>query len=109
MKFPIFLSHLDYPGNIECDNGWYKIIKEVCIVGEHYDSIHSNKVVACYIGEKFGILFMYTDRSITSIDETIEKATIESLHTCSHCGESGELRDLGTWRKTLCNKCLKRR
>ncbi len=104
-KYPaIFHPEPDYYIGLDCGEGWFEIIDELC--SEIMQSCGDNIPIATQVKEKFGRLcFYYTvnskDKAIT---EVISKAEQKSETICEVCGAKGTLRDKKTWVKTLCDK-----
>ena len=92
---------------VECGDGWYGIIDELC---EVLSLVNFKGTKVEYIKEKFGGLRVGLSHiggdnygiMISAIDRAHEK----SLETCEECGKVGKLRSIiGWWLKTLCYDC----
>ncbi len=55
--------------------------------------------------QKFGGLRFYVNHRTDDIDTVIERAQMQSLHTCEHCGAVGTLRDRQRFIVILCDAC----
>jgi hypothetical protein len=96
------------PWGIDCGNGWYKILDELCYELSNLDV----DVVFDQVKEKFGTLRIYYhmnfDFGINVYYEKIDKIVYEaekmSAETCEVCGSKGKLRTDG-WFRVLCDTC----
>lgn len=110
-KYPDFLCRMgDDPSvtcmawGIECDDGWYSIIEDMC----HEISEHCPMAIAAQIKQKFGSLRVYLDDPDPSrTDLIIRHAEKRSQETCEKCGAQGSLRSFNFQYKTLCDECAK--
>jgi len=106
-EFPkIFVSHV----YIGCGDGWYELLRELCIEIQKTDI----KIEATYIKEKLGGLrFGYrylsypnvTEQEIKIVQDLVMEAENKSDHVCEDCGKPGKLRDELSWHRTLCDAC----
>lgn len=106
-KYPSQFSETGKPAEqsnmafgIECGDGWYTIIEEVCRAvadsGEH--------VVWTQIKEKYGGLRMYHSGGGDFIEGVVRMAEHMSYRTCERCGSPGGPNEAG-WIMTLCDRC----
>lgn len=108
-KYPKIFSAevLKHWWGIECDNGWYDIIDNLC--GEIQDYCDKNpeagQVAASQIKEKFGSLRFYYNGGSAPIRNLVEQAENLSEHTCETCGAPGKLNTTG-WFKVRCTNHL---
>ncbi len=88
---------------IECGDGWYNIIDELCAGLSKYPD-----VFAAQIKEKFGGLRFYihgsTNENFDEVFKLTNTAEVTSLKTCEACGSPGR-RQGGGWIRTLCDAC----
>lgn len=111
--------------SFECYDGWYNLVKIVC---EQFKHLIDNKLIESMhffqIKEKFGFLRIYVDVKYVDkkkndmwYDVQSHLSTIEAMSSfiCEYCGVARtdkvnvETRVVGSfWRKTLCDKCLKK-
>ena len=102
-RFPTIFKYRDEKLGVDnkflgiyCEDGWYKLIYELCEMLEKVDS-------DCYVRqvkEKFGTLHFYIVGNKNSHDVTFTYER-KSENICEYCGRKGKLRNL-TWTKTLC-------
>ena len=91
---------------IECGDGWYKIIDNLClIIQKTSDEEGNEQVVAAQIKEKFGGLRFYVDGANKEQDENITFAENLSNSTCETCGSMENVFQTDGWIKTICKKC----
>lgn len=101
---------------IECDDGWYELIYNLCEKIQAYiNKVECPQVIAIQIKEKFGSLRFYIVFDIDPLNEDaavddihwsaiydmINAASMESLKTCEVTGGHGTLSKRGNWLKTL--------
>lgn len=91
---------------IECDEGWYNLINELC---SKLVALHPN-IRADQVKEKYGTLRFYISSEGKVPREVMDKAYAledeyesKSASICEECGNSGILRG-GGWLKTLCDQ-----
>ena len=86
---------------IECGDGWYDLIDQVCNRLLEFKGVEFMQVK-----EKFGELRIYTDglpaEYSDKVWDIIGDATEESRTVCEVCGEPGKIRSLA-WIRTLCD------
>lgn len=85
---------------LECDDGWYPIIEEVCAIIDD----QGEPVVWTQIKEKYGGLRMYGTGGSELVDGVVHMAESMSYRTCERCGNPGKPNDAG-WIVTLCETC----
>ena len=85
----------------ECGDGWFDLLWRL----SKKISACKEEVVATQVKEKFGTLRFYVGGASDKAFRIIEKAEKESGHICEKCGNKGELRERGTWLKTICEVC----
>lgn len=94
---------------IECGNGWYKIIDNLCktietlIKDDNYPEVHQIK-------EKFGGLRFYVGSMTEDNYKQIHGATLlaeyMSYEICEKCGSTDNVEvDESGWIRTLCEEC----
>lgn len=95
---------------IECGDGWYKLIDDLCRKVQKYIDEHDvEQVEAIQVKEKFGGLRFYVCYAVDKVRKMIDKAEIESYKTCEECGSrKGVKQTEGGWVSTLCKKCMKK-
>lgn len=98
---------------IECDAGWYPLVKKAIAVVARYNGINRcdpdiGPVEFTQIKEKYGELCLYLNYYPTDylLDE-IRQIEMESLQYCEHCGTKENVRtqDIHGWVFTYCSKC----
>jgi hypothetical protein len=104
---------------IDCMDGWYKIIDELCEKFDFLTKSFGSQVVANQVKEKYGTLRFYISADTSEcilndkgtrilhdiMDSLLVDAEGQSAYTCEICGRSGESRNLSGWVQTLCDKC----
>ncbi len=105
--FPNVLLEIDY---IDCGNGWYNLLKNLCekiepILVTLNKSVSSGgqPICAIQIKQKFGTLRFYMSSETPDITKYIKDAEKESAVTCEICGGHGSLTGKG-WLFTRCAK-----
>lgn len=91
---------------IECGDGWYAILDELCAAITALPGPLKPKVMQ--IKEKFGGLRFYLNGYSPSISPLVDAAERKSERTCEQCGKPGSRRDNG-WVATLCDEHAKER
>lgn len=96
---------------IECDDGWYELIYNLCEkLQEYVDESECEQVVAVQVKEKFGSLRFYIANNIGPLDgeehsdfifDMIQEAEKQSLKICEVTGGKGVLSKRGLWVKTV--------
>jgi hypothetical protein len=115
-KYPQLFKQKDWPPSqtcmcfgIECGDGWYWLIDELCAALQYEtDKFNAPQVQFSQIKEKFGELRIYTD----SNDSNVQKAQMDfaedlSNKICENCGQMGATKTKTGYVKTLCEKCKK--
>lgn len=103
-EFPELFEHLCY--GFECDDGWYDLIRDLCLTIKENDSDETVRVYR--VKEKLGGLRFYIDYGSEEIWDEIAKVENKSFEICERCGKPGKLKDIGAmsmWLKTLCENC----
>jgi hypothetical protein len=120
----------EYPGLFdknfifECDNGWYELIKLVCIAMNNHKNTYIKYLKFVQIKEKFGLLRIYTRSKYCDVLNKVYEVKEHSLQyfissieefssiVCEKCGQiKTNKREVGIklingwWKKTLCDKC----
>lgn len=90
----------------ECDEGWKKILTELCNDLERQKLSKAFQILQ--VKEKFGTLRFYVSGGTGEVFALIDAAERASSWTCEVCGETfGAARtDIGGWLKTLCPSCM---
>ena len=120
-KYPEIFKEKDLPMSktcmcwgIACDDGWYKIIENVCSKLQAIKNLVGLQVIAKQVKEKYGGLCFYygcegnskdIDKQwIEIVDNIVSQAENKSYTICEICGDFGELCVKGLWYKTLCTE-----
>jgi len=110
----------------ECDNGWFELIKLVCVGMNNYKK--NFKILKfVQIKEKFGLLRIYIKSEYNNINHNFDKNNLDNIQNfiysieeissivCEKCGQiKTDKRNVGIkivhgwWKKTLCGKCHRR-
>ena len=105
---PLFRKGSGVPFFIDCEDGWYKIIYDLCIdIRKLLKENPIDQFMVLQVKEKFGGLRFYIGAGSEEIFSRIAKAEVDSVHTCEYCGQPGKLRLKLPWIRTLCDKCYK--
>jgi len=120
-KFPLCFGDIDKGPReslmcfgLECNRGWYKIIKEACEkleplivkwLEEHKGEENYKEWTPRFsqIKEKYGTLSIYWTSATDEMYAITDEAEKKSETTCETCGKEGKLRGQG-W---IYNSCLK--
>jgi len=97
--------------SMDCDDGWYNLINELCTKLENYYKKHNaniNELNILQIKEKYGVLCFYIGNFIDGAYKIIIKYENKSAHICETCGKHGKIKAKGNWLKCLCKKCAKK-
>jgi hypothetical protein len=92
---------------IECMDGWYGIIRDVCdrleslIVEQPQEKRAQYQCVQ--IKEKLGFLCVYLNDYTNGMRDTIKVATKLSMQTCEYCGCEGKIHIINNWKKCMCD------
>ena len=105
-KFPTLFSHLQY---IDCEEGWYPLIEDLCEVIEGYVKYNvpeelKDQVYFSQIKQKFGELRVHMNHWIDYVQGAITMAEAYSTRVCEKCGEKGQTYNIRNWLSTLCPK-----
>lgn len=98
-EFPVFLGPNEWGRDflrgfgIECQDGWYDIIREFALEAKKHNETNPDKpVVALIIKEKLGGLRIQGLSNMTdelrAVQRRVEK---KSYHVCDQCGKEGVL------------------
>ena len=94
---------------VECDKGWYDIIKPLFDYIEEYNKENpDNEIKVLQVKEKFGELRFYVSHGDETLYKMIDKAENESLKTCEHCGSKDNVIHTDRWIWTVCKNCLQK-
>ncbi len=101
----MFFGNIVY---VECGQGWFDILLRLANRIETYQQAGriSEPVEAVQVKEKFGGLRVYISPYNGLVDSLVTEAHEASWSVCESCGESGELRRLGSWLLTRCDTHL---
>ena len=94
---------------IECLNGWNRLIEPIVDYINWYNetALEEDKIHIKQIKEKFGGLRFYTDKKTEQLNNMIEAAEQESIHTCEICGSKHDIGQTADgWITTCCRKCI---
>lgn len=122
---PIFLRKEKMNGYffpIECDDGWFKVLKKHLSRIEEINNSNSQvKVIADQIKEKYGELNIYfhvsgdsedfekeREETFYKVEKIIKEAEEEGWKTCEHCGKPATKTTTG-WITRLCDECYEKR
>jgi len=107
-KYPKLLTKKNLMFGIECEDGWYWLIDNLCACIQNYTDLNKKpQVTASQIKEKFGGLRFYTNGHDDLVNGMIWFAESLSFSICEHCGSfEGKPNKVG-WIKTLCPDCKK--
>ena len=105
-KYPHLFSEKGLPmqqtcmcWGIECDDGWYDLIDELCSKIVKL----GKSLTASQVKEKWGGLRFYTSSGSEEVWNLIHEYEEKSYTICEICGKKGKLRKDLNWIKTLCN------
>jgi len=87
---------------LECGNGWFDLIYDLCKEITELDK--EGKVLVHQVKEKFGGLRFYIGIGTDEVFDAIHKAEEKSYKICEACGKEGKTRG-GGWIYTLCDEC----
>ena len=98
--------------DIECGNGWRKIINPIIEYIEKYNSTvkkEENKIKILQIKEKFGELRFYASNKTPELVKLIENAEAKSRNICELCGSEEDIGQIADgWITTCCRKCAEK-
>ena len=100
-KYPKLFSSKQFWG-VECGDGWYDILDNLCGAIKEY-TYDGDNVTVGQAKEKFGKLRFYLSEEDSVIHGMITLAEYMSGHTCETCGKRGKTRG-GSWMVTLCDE-----
>lgn len=92
---------------IECDDGWYKLIDELCTRIESKLDKETDDFLVLQIKEKFAGLRFYVGGTTDEILDLIDEYEEKSYTICEGCGNPGKTVCHYGWYSTLCEKCEK--
>lgn len=84
---------------IECGDGWFDLLREVCLTVQSAEDFRFTQVK-----EKYGGLRLYHQGGGDFEEGVIAMAERASYMTCERCGNRGRPNDKG-WIATLCTSC----
>jgi hypothetical protein len=94
--------------NIECDDGWYDLIFNLCRDVQHeVNNSGCSQVEARQIKEKFASLRFYYSGGNEVVDAIVNKYEKMSHNVCEISGDKGVLTVKNGWYKTLSTKMAK--
>ncbi len=97
----------------QCEDGWFNIIFNLCerlepLVSELNATLPAeDRFEVLQVKQKMGSLRFYVSHYTPAIGAEIDRARLDSLHTCEACGRSGTLRNKGGWLVISCDECLR--
>jgi hypothetical protein len=95
------------PSAIECENGWYGLIDELCgLLSEH--DLKGAKIASLKIkhgGLRVKLSFEEREELEGDVAEVIDYIETKSFMICEVCGGEGHLRERRGAYKTLCEIC----
>ena len=95
---------------IECCEGWDKIIEPLVEYVDKYNSTvekEEDKIKILQIKEKFGGLRFYASNKTEELINLIEDAENKSFKTCEFCGSTDDVgQTCDGWITTCCRKCI---
>lgn len=92
---------------IECGDGWYNLIDELCSSLQfHTDKNSYPQVETTQVKQKFGGLSFYTNCSDKYLNGYIDFAASMSNTICENCGSNEDVKQTSGYITTLCSKCL---
>lgn len=95
---------------IECGNGWYNIIDDLCgFIQCTVDNGNCEQVEAVQVKEKFGTLRFYVNIEPDMIFGAIAFAGYLSSKICEECGSRDQVESTQGWIKYLCKVCREKR
>jgi len=87
---------------IECDDGWYDLIFDLCRDIQHeINNSGCNQVTAVKVKEKFGLLHFVADGGNEVTEAMISKYKKVSGDVCEITGGKGYMHQNNGWLKTL--------
>lgn len=91
---------------IECQDGWYTLIREMCgeIAAAYGAADRTVDIVVEQIKEKYGQLRFYYHPWDPLIEDIVERYEDRSAYICESCGAPGCLRTDLFWVQTLCEE-----
>ncbi len=98
-RFPDIFRNISY---IECDDGWFDIIYNLCKDLQHeINNSGCEQVVALQVKEKFAGLRFYASGGNEVTSAIIDKYAKLSMDTCEITGGKGYLCEKYGWHKIL--------
>lgn len=92
----------------ECGGGWRYLIEDACTeIRKALETDQENTLKMILIKQRSGVLNIFWEgtlsaRARTAVEQTIERAYIESARTCEVCGFEGRLYTCAGWLTTAC-------
>ena len=103
---PFTLKEFNWCTSLDMNDGWYKLIRDLCKELKKYFKAHKEVLETFYVTqakEKYGGLRFYISASTTEVFNIIHKYENKSYKICEICGKPGQLNGRG-WHQTLCEK-----
>jgi len=109
--FPSLMKDIHY---VECDDGWFPLIKEFLTKLQTLleETNNAGNVRMSQIKEKFAGIRLYLENEVEDekvVEEIyglVNKFENHSFSVCEQCSYYGKIRKMGYY-KTLCDKCYK--
>lgn len=95
-----------YPVYFGVGDGWFSLLYKLSSdIVNHIKKKPEAIISITDIKEKFAGLRYYYNGGDDFISDLIDKAEDDSLKTCEHCGDPGEVVSSGYWVSARCIKC----
>lgn len=128
-QFPVIFQHKDNKGvpiglwHIETGNGWFHLIKKLCIQLQQVSKVTGITISAVQVKEKFAVLCFYYDLDYKNFKLHPDESQIWSViiraivgntsyfsnFTCEECGKcNSEKREFAGIISTYCSSCWKK-
>ena len=93
-------------GPIEVDDGWYALIKDLCLKIENAlnNSPNETGFEIFIVTKKMGCLRVYTSNTNPYLESLVIEAERQSCYICEECGSKGQLCYRNNIYKVLCEK-----
>ena len=89
--------------DLEIGDGWLDLIDKLC-----YDLVNlpvPEDFRVIQVKEKFGGLRFYCNFYPEGVNKLVSEAENKSYKICERCGSANEVKQEGSWIKTLCKNC----